>query len=454
MSNRCNDNATTVNARSIGIDVHLNKLVACFLAVDTEESGAEVQRREFLTTAADSEGTKQMSEWVASKNPDAVIFESTGIYWIPLFRTLEDMGLNPEVINPRIFYRREEGRKTDTSDAAWLAQMARLGMYRGSFIPGEPFRSLRLLLAAHRKTLNEYRNEKNRLLKYLDSCGIHLSVVFSDPHGVSAREVLQLVLDGELTEEKISEVVDSRCKASPAEILKSVSGKLTDMARYLVNRSLKGLAQKEEAILEDIEHLSRELKPYEAYVDLLKTIPGISESSAKDIVAIIGTDIEKNFSSSAKFSRWAGCCPGNNESAGKRKKERMPHGLKAFKTTIIECAQGAARTKGTQFFEKFQKKRHKGYKAAVGAVAHMLVKVIYHVLTQGTLYVDTSKEHRKFKQLSKANKSRWIAESIDYAKKYPERLNEQIREEIRELSEMFRTEGKEALTMHQISAPL
>lgn len=442
MSKKCNSEATTVNERSIGIDVHLNKHVACFIEVQRRADGSEKQQVEFKSTTADNLGVEDMSQWVLSKNPDSIIFESTSVYWLPLYKALEDKGLDPEVINPRILFRRDEGRKTDTSDAQWLAQMARLGMYRKSFIPEEPFRSLRMLLTAHRATVDEYRNNKNRLLKYLDSCGIHLSTVFSDPHGQSARAVLNLVLEGEATEENIEKAISQRCSSTPQEILCAVSGDIDEMKRYLIERALGQLDYAEQMLEKDFALMEKYLKPYEQWTSLLKTIPGISAQSAQDIIAIIGTDIGKHFPNANKFARWAGCCPGNRESAGKRKSEKMPHGLKSFKTTIIECAQGAARTKGTQFFERFMRKRHKGYKAAIGAVAHLLVKIIYHVLTEGTLYVDCSDMHRKFKRFPGATRSRWVLETLNYAKRYPHNLGAKARKEICELYEMLQRQNK------------
>lgn len=441
MSKKCNSAATTVNERSIGIDVHLNKLVACFIEAQRREDGSEKQQIEFKSTTAEHLGVEEMSQWVQSKNPDSIIFESTSVYWLPLYKALENRGLDPEVINPRLLFRRDEGRKTDTSDAQWLAQMARLGMYRKSFIPEEPFRSLRMLLTAHRATVNEYRNNKNRLLKYLDSCGIHFSAVFSDPHGQSARAVLHLVLEGEATEENIEKAISQRCSSTPQEILCAVGGDIDEVKRYLIERALSQLDGEEQRLERDYALMEKYLKPYKQWISLLETIPGIRAQSAQDIIAIVGTNIGKHFANAAKFARWAGCCPGNRESAGKRKSEKMPHGLKAFKTTIIECAQGAARTKGTRFFERFMRKRHKGYKAAIGAVAHLLVKVIYHVLTAGTLYVDCSDLHQKFKRFPGATRSRWILQTLNYAKNYPQNLGVKEKKEICELYEMLQRQN-------------
>ena len=182
---KANHDITTVNARSIGIDVHKDKLVACFAEVRKEHTtchGSEEQiNYQFLTVRGNFDERQDLIQWIQERKPDVIIMESTGIYWKALYCEMEEAGLHPELINPRHFHSAEEGRKTDKTDAKWLANLARLGLYRASFIPVEPMRTLRLYVVALHKITTERIADKNRLTKILDDSGIHFSRVFTDP---------------------------------------------------------------------------------------------------------------------------------------------------------------------------------------------------------------------------------------------------------------------------------
>ena len=394
---KANHDITTVNARSIGIDVHKDKFVACFAEVRKEHTtchGSEEQiNYQFLTVRGNFDERQDLIQWIQERKPDVIIMESTGIYWKALYCEMEEAGLHPELINPRHFHSAEEGRKTDKTDAKWLANLARLGLYRASFIPVEPMRTLRLYVVALHKITTERIADKNRLTKILDDSGIHFSRVFTDPtEGKTARAVLKLLVDGNLTKETVEEIRNRRCRATVEEILATCSGTLSEGSRLLVQMYLDRLELADEQRGQLLAFMECELEKagLQKSVQLLETLPGCNHDLARDIVCIVGggESLKQNFLSEHQFSRWAGTCPGNNESAGVRKSSKCPHGLISFKTLLVEAAQAAARSNGTEMQELFKKKRFKGYNQAVMVVAHKLTRLIYILLTRDVPYRD------------------------------------------------------------------
>lgn len=412
---KANHDITTVNSRSIGIDVHKDKFVACFAEVrheHTTSQGSEEQiSYQFLTVGGNFDERQDLIQWIQERKPDVIIMESTGIYWKALFCEMEEAGLYPELINPRHFHSAEEGRKTDKTDAQWLANLARLGLYRSSFIPAEPMRTLRLYVVALHKITAERTADKNRLTKILDDSGIHFSRVFTDPtEGKTAREVLRLLLERNLTAETVDEVRNHRCRATVAEIMATCNGYLSEGSRILVQMYLDRLELADKQRAQLVKFMEDELEKAGLLesVQLLETLPGCNHELARDIVCVVGggDSLTQNFLSEHQFSRWAGTCPGNNESAGVRKSSRCPHGLITFKTLLVEAAQAAARSKGTELQELFKKKRFKGYTQAVMAVAHKLTKLIYILLTRNVPYRDRYFDYEK--GLCQKSKPRWL----------------------------------------------
>ena len=412
---KANPDITTVNSRSIGIDVHKDKFVACFAEVRKEcetSHGLEEQiNYQFLTVRGNPDERQELIQWIQEKQPEVIIMESTGIYWKALFCEMEEAGLHPELINPRHFHSAEEGRKTDKTDAKWLANLARLGLYRASFIPEEPMRTLRLDVVALHKLTTERIADKNRLTKILDDSGIHFSRVFTDPtEGKTARAVLQLLLEGNLTAEAIENVRNRRCRATTEEILATCRGELSEGSRILVQMYLDRLEMADQQIERITKFMETELERAGLLqcVQLLETIPGCNHALARDIVCIVGggESLMRNFASEHQFSRWAGTCPGNNESAGVRKSSKCPHGLISIKTLLVEAAQAAARSNETELQDLFKKKRFKGYNQAVMVVAHKLTKLIFILLTRNVPYRDHRFDYDA--GLKKKSKPRWL----------------------------------------------
>ena len=296
-----NSDITTVNVRSVGIDVHKDKFVACFAEDKTKTQPQEDSRTEhihyaFMTVSGSPKDRKDLVNWIQSKKPDVIIMESTGIYWKAIFAEMEEAGLQPDLINPRHFHSAEEGRKTDKTDAQWLANLGRLGLYRASFIPEEPMRSLRLIVVAQHKLRTELIAAKNRLQKILDDAGIHLATLFSDPsEGKTAQAIVQLILKDNLTVETVENVRDGRCHFSAEEIVAVCQGKLSLVSKTLVKMyvDLINTFRLKEAQLEQL--LEQQLLPYNDSIDRLESLPGFNRDTARNILAICGDNLESHF---------------------------------------------------------------------------------------------------------------------------------------------------------------
>lgn len=414
-----NSDITTVNIRSVGIDVHKDKFVACFAKdLSKAEPNPQADPRtesisyEYMTVSGSPKDRKDLIDWILARNPDVIIMESTGIYWKAIFAEMEEAGLRPELINPRHFHSAEEGRKTDKSDAQWLANLGRLGLYRASFIPEEPMRSLRLIVVAQHKLRTELIAAKNRLQKILDDAGIHLATLFSDPsEGKTSQAIVQLILDEKLSVEAVEEVRDGRCRFSAEEIVAVCQGKLSFVSKTLVQMYLDRInkCRQNDSKLEIL--LEEQLTPYNESLDRLESVPGINRDTARNLIAICGDNLGDHFRSASQFSRWAGVCPGNHESAGVRKSSRCPHGLTTFKTQIVEAAQAASRCKATEFYELYRQKRHKGHNKAIMAIAHRLTRLIYLLLITKTYYKSPYFNYESAESLKK--RPRWVKKFLE-----------------------------------------
>ena len=412
-SRKANAQLTTVNTRTVGIDVHKDRFVACFEMVEATSSqgdrSKEAIQYEFKTVAGCQDQRAELIDWIKRRNPEVIILESTGIYWKAIFREMEEAGLQPSLINPRHFHRPDEGRKTDTADAQFLANLGRIGLFRASFVPPEPYRTLRLFVVAHHKNTSSLTADKNRLQKILDDAGIHLGSVFSDPsEGRSAKAVLQLLIEDRLTAENIETRISGRRKASAEEIMQACQGKLSPAQRQLLRmyKERIDLTTRQNQELE--ECMQKTLSEDNWAIELLQTIPGVDRQAAVELVSIFGPDPSEFFPNSSAFARWAGVCPGNNESAGVRKSSQCPHGLKTVKTIVIECAQAAIKSKNTRFKATFITKRCKGYCQAVMAVAHQMLRVIYAMLSTHSMYDDSNFDFESSADQRKRHVPRWV----------------------------------------------
>lgn len=390
----------TLVERGCGLDVHQATVVACLLIV-LKNGRVQKQVRTFGTTTRELMGLR---EWLLSESCTHVAMESTGVYWKPIYAILE--GAFEIVVANAQHVKKVPGRKTDVKDAEWIADLLCHGLLRPSFVPPSPIRELRDLTRYRRKLVESRTAERNRLLKLLETANIKLASVATDVFGVSGLLMLHALVEGKATAQEMAELAKRQLRKKIPELELALEGKVEEHHRFLLRVQLRRLRTVEEdlAILE--QRIQEKLKPYAAQFTLLQEIPGIDETLAAAIIAELGVDMGV-FESVSQLSSWAGVCPGNNESAGKRKSSRIPKGNVYLKTALVEAANSAAKAKGTYLRDKFYRlKARRGYKRAAVAVAHKILVAIYHMLSHqvcynelGDVYLDNLNKHHVTRNL-------------------------------------------------------
>ena len=298
------------------------------------------------------------------------------------------------------------GRKTDVKDAEWIADLLCHGLLRPSFVPPKPIRELRDLTRYRRKLVQSQAAERNRLLKLLESANIKLASVASDVFGVWGRLMLRALIESKASPREMAELAKKKLRSKIPELEMALEGRVEEHHRFLIKLQLDRLesVEKDLEILE--QRIQQKLEPYAAQMTLLDEIPGVNWTLAAVIIAELGVDMSV-FESVSQLASWAGVCPGNNESAGKRKSSRIPKGNVYLKTALVEAANSAAKTKGTYLRDKFYRlKARRGYKRAAVAIAHKILVAIYHMLSQqvsyndlGDLYLDKLNKHHLTRNL-------------------------------------------------------
>lgn len=372
----------TLIERGCGLDVHQATVVACLLIV-RRDGKVQKQMRTFGTTTRELVGLR---EWLLSEGCTQVAMESTGVYWKPIYAILE--GALEIVVANAQHIKKVPGRKTDVKDAEWIADLLCHGLLRSSFVPPKPIRELRDLMRYRRKLVESQAAERNRLLKVLETANIKLANVATDVFGMSGRLMLRALIAGKATPQEMAELAKGLLRKKIPELQLALEGKLEEHHRFLLELQLQRLeaAEKDLAALE--QRIQQRLEPYAAQLALLDEIPGVDWTLAAVIIAELGVDMTV-FGSVSQLASWAGVCPGNNESAGKRKSSRIPTGNVYLKTALVEAANAAARAKGTYLRDKFFRlKARRGYKRAVVAIAHKVLVAIYHMLSQKVSYND------------------------------------------------------------------
>ena len=390
----------TLVERGCGLDVHQATVVACLLIV-LKNGRVQKQVRTFGTTTRELMGLR---EWLLSESCTHVAMESTGVYWKPIYAILE--GAFEIVVANAQHVKKVPGRKTDVKDAEWIADLLCHGLLRPSFVPPSPIRELRDLTRYRRKLVESRTAERNRLLKLLETANIKLASVATDVFGVSGLLMLHALVEGKATAQEMAELAKKQLRKKIPELELALEGKVEEHHRFLLRVQLRRLRTVEEdlGILE--QRIQEKLKPYAAQFTLLQEIPGIDETLAAAIIAELGVDMGV-FESVSQLSSWAGVCPGNNESAGKRRSSRIPKGNVYLKTALVEAANSAVKAKGTYLRDKFYRlKARRGYKRAAVAVAHKILVAIYHMLSHqvcynelGDVYLDNLNKHHVTRNL-------------------------------------------------------
>jgi transposase len=371
-----------------GLDVHKRSVVACVLLTQPDGSVAR-HTATFGTMTAD---LLALEEWLARLGVTHIAIESTGIYWRPVFNVLEDEARTILLVNPQ-HLKRVPGRKTDVADAEWLADLLRHGLLRASFIPPAPIRDLRDL-TRYRKTLVQQRaTEINRVQKLLETANIKLASVATDVLGASGRAMLTAILEGEADPAVLADLAKGRLRQKLPLLRQALVGRVRPHHRVLLGQQLAHVEFLEESIAGLQAEIERALPPFEAAVEALQTIPGINAVTAAAIVAEIGADMGR-FPSAKHLASWAGLCPGNKQSGGKRLGSRTTAGNVWLRAMLGEVAWSIARSKGSYLHAQYHRlaRRRGKHKAAV-AVAHSVLVIIYHVLHTGRPYADLGPDY-------------------------------------------------------------
>ena len=377
-----------VHTRCCGLDVHKRTVVACVL---TSQADGLIERqvRTFKTMTVD---LLALADWLSSLSVTHVALESTGVYWRPVYNVLEDDQRTLLLVNPQ-HMRAVPGKKTDVKDAEWLADLLRHGLLRASFIPPAPIRVVREL-TRYRKTIVQSRaDEVNRLQKTLEGANLKLASVATDVLGMSGRAMFAALLEGERDPEVLAELARGKLRAKLPQLRQALVGRVQPHHLVLISQILAHIDFLEEAIAQVQAEIEQCLPPFDEALELLQTIPGIKEVAAAAILAEIGTDMSR-FPTAGHLSSWAGVCPTNKESAGKRMKGPTNHGNVWLRAIMGEVAWASIRTKASYFSAQFRRlARRRGNQKAAMAVAHSILVVIYHILRTGQPYRELGVDH-------------------------------------------------------------
>jgi transposase len=390
----------TLVERGCGLDVHQATVVACLLILG-KDGKVRKQVRTFATTTRE---LVSLRAWLLAEGCTHVAMESTGIYWKPIYAILE--GALEIVVANAQHVKKVPGRKTDVKDAEWLADLLCHGLLRSSFVPPKPIRELRDLVRYRRKLVQSQAAERNRLLKVLEGANIKLASVATDVFGVSGRLMLRALIEGRANPQEMAVLAKGKLRNKIPELELALEGNIEEHHRFLLELQLQRLQAAENDLATLEQRIQQKLEPYATQLELLDEIPGVDWAVAAVIIAELGVDMSV-FQTVSQLVSWAGVCPGNNESAGKRKSSRITKGNVYLKTALVEAASAAARAKGTYLRDKFYRlKARRGYKRAVVAVAHKILVATYHMLSQnvsyndlGDLYLDKLNKHHLTRNL-------------------------------------------------------
>jgi transposase len=376
-----------VYERCCGLDVHKKSVTACVL-LSAPEGTVTKKVRTFGTMTAD---LLALGDWLKSLEVNQVAMESTGIYWRPVFNILEE-GRTVILVNAQ-HIKAVPGRKTDVKDSEWLADLLRHGLLKASFIPPEPIRELRES-TRYRTTLIQARTaEINRLHKVLESANIKLGSVASEVLGASGRAMLDAILAGEQDPEVLAELAKGRLRQKLPVLRKALTGRVKPQHLVLLERMLAHIDFLEESIQQVHREIERCLLPFAREMELLQTIPGVGEVAAGAILAEIGTD-PRRFPSAKHLAAWAGVCPGNRQSGGKRLKSKMREGNTWLRGILGEVAWAISHKNDNYLSAQYHRlARRRGKLKAVGAVAHSVLVIAYHVLAEQRPYRDLGRDY-------------------------------------------------------------
>jgi transposase len=378
--------------RCAGLDVHAGSITACARIA----SGAHVTY-EHRTVATTTRGLLELAEWLTGHGCTHVAMEATGVYWKPVWHVLEEPFTL--VLANAMHIRNVPGRKSDMNDATWIADLLAHGLIRSSFVPPAPIQELRDLTRTRRQLVHEVARHVLRIQKTLEDANLKLTQVMSDIVGVSGRAILNALVAGETDPERLADLTRGRLKATRADLVDALHGRITDHHRFMIKLHLSQIDAVESAVTAIEARIGDALGPFRAAISLLTTMPGLSETTARVLVAEIGTDMSR-FPSVGHLISWAGFCPRLDESAGKRRSTRTRQSAPWLKPTLVNAAWAATRKRDSYLRAQFLRiKGRRGAKKAILAVASSMLTAAYFMLRDGVEYHDLG--HQYFAQRDK-----------------------------------------------------
>jgi transposase len=343
----------------------------------------------------------EMADWLTAERVTHVAMESTGVFWKPIYNLLEGC-FTLLLVNAR-HVKHVPGRKTDVQDCQWLAQLLQCGLLKGSFIPPRPQRELRELTRHRSQLVGERARAANRIHKVLEDANIKLGAVATDILGVSGRDMLRAMVAGEQDPERLADLARRQLRSKLPELTLALEGRLTEHHRFVLGELLEHLEYLERQIARFGERIQAVSGPFAPAREALSRLPGFEQRSAENVLAEIGADMAP-FPSEHHLSSWAGVCPGNHESAGKRQRGTTTQGNKWLRAALVQAAWSATRKKDSYFQAQYRRlAARRGKKRAILAVAHSLLVVIYHMLKTGSTYKDLGSDY-----FDKLNKNRLV----------------------------------------------
>ena len=394
-----------VHERSGGLDVHKKIILACALWFD-EQGRKQQEVRSFGTVTAE---LLRLGDWLKAHGVTHVAMEATGVYWRPVWAVLEGR-FELMLVNPQ-HMKALPGRKTDVKDCEWLADLLQHGLVRGSFVPASPIQDLRDL-TRYRVELTQAQNRvANRIQKVLEQANIKLSSVASDTLGVSGQLMLDAIIGGEDNPERLAELAKRKLRQRIPELQVALAGRVRDHHRFLLKEHLGEWRALSERIQRVEQEIDRRMVPFEHAVTLWQSIPGINRVTACCLVAEIGVNMEQ-FPSAQHLASWAGICPGQNESAGKRKSGTIRAGNRWLRRALCQAAWAASHKKDCYLSSQFKRlAARRGAKRALIAVAHSLLVIVYKMLKTSKSYRELGGDY--LEQINKEHLQSYLVRKLE-----------------------------------------
>jgi transposase len=395
-----------LHQRCAGLDVHKETVVAAVrLALDGKVT---TEVKTFTTTTA---GLLALSDWLSENGCAHVAMEATGVYWKPVWHVLSDGDVELVLANAS-HVKNVPGRKTDISDAAWLAELLAHGLIRGSFVPDGATQDLRALLRTRKQLVREKTRHSQRIHKTLEDANIKLDAMLADVLGKSGRAILDALVAGESDPVRLAALAHAGVKCPQEKLREALRGRVRKHHRFLLRLHLGQVDALDAAIATIDQEVEASLTPFREAVELISTIPGVKALSAQGIVCETGTDMSR-FPTAGHLVSWAGLCPRNDESAGKRRSTRLRKGAPWLKTVLVQCAWAAIRKKGSYLQAQYLRlKSRRGPQKAICAVAASILTAVYHMLKDGTLYQDLGSDH--FHRRSKSTQTLRLVRRLEH----------------------------------------